>query len=358
LNRRDKLDDGGSNDEAARQGARTVHGAVFTHACRDHLVGESPPMRELSAALERLALSEVTVLVHGETGTGKELVAEVLHARSLRRSGPFVVCDLAAMSPGLLESELFGHVRGAFTNAERERPGAFALARTGTLFLDEVGELDRAAQPRLLRAIERKQVKPVGGETYQELDVRIVAATHRDLPDEVGAGRFREDLYHRLSVVSVRVPPLRERLSDLPLLADHFLRLAVGPERGAPPQLSDDAMDALWEHDWPGNLRELRNVLERALSLRPEADTIDRDAITLGARSSRPPERPSGIAPRGEPELAPFKDAKDRMVEQWERDYLQQLMAAADNNVSLAAKRAGLARSHLHRLRRKHGLTR
>ena len=193
---------------------------------RDHfggLLGRSLAMRELFAVLERVAPSDVAVLIEGETGTGKELCAEAIHAASRRAGKPFIVCDLAGVARSLVESELFGHVRGAFTGADRDREGAFVQADAGTIFIDEIGELDLELQPRLLRALERRQVKPVGGSAYRTVDVRVVAATNRDLQSEVRAGRFREDLYHRLAVVRVRLPSLRERKEDIPLLAQHFL---------------------------------------------------------------------------------------------------------------------------------------
>jgi two-component system nitrogen regulation response regulator GlnG len=334
----------------------------------NELVGVSAVMGELMRAIERVAATDVTVLIEGETGSGKELVAEAIHARSARVSGPYVVCDLGALNPALLESELFGHKRGAFTSAERERQGAFLAAQGGTLFLDEVGELDALAQPRLLRAIERKQIKPVGSELYQEVDVRIVAATNRDLQADVAAGRFRSDLYHRLSVVHIRVPPLRERREDIPGLVAHFLRAALPPASPLP-RVHEGAMRALCAYDWPGNVRELRNVIERALSftgtapalrggasLAGEVQTIELDALGLQASPSTPPPAAGSDLPAGE--VARFKDAKDRAVENWEREYLVDLLSGAGGNVSLAARRSGMARGHLHRLLRKHGLTR
>jgi DNA-binding NtrC family response regulator len=321
----------------------------------NELVGVSDALRELKRTIERVAATDVTVLIEGETGSGKELVAEALHARSARARGPYVVCDLGALNPSLLESELFGHMRGAFTSAERERQGAFIAAHGGTLFLDEVGELDALAQPRLLRAIERKQVKPVGSELYQDVDVRIVAATNRDLLAEAAAGRFRNDLYHRMSVVRVTVPPLRDRREDVPRLVSHFMRAAL-PASAALPRVRDRALRALCAHDWPGNVRELRNVVERALSFIAAGEAIDLEHLGLQASPSTPPPPDPDTTPNGE--VLRFKDAKDRAVESWEREYLVDLIARAQGNVSLAARRSGMARGHLHRLLRKHGLTR
>ncbi|HEX2675436.1 MAG TPA: sigma-54 dependent transcriptional regulator [Polyangiales bacterium] len=327
------------------------------------MLGASPNMRELFAAIERLAKTELSVLVLGETGTGKELVAEALHRQSARSAGPFVVCDLSAIGSSLIESELFGHRRGAFTGAERDRAGAFAQAHGGTLFLDEVGELEPALQPRLLRAIERKQIKPVGSEGYVDVDVRIIAATNRDLAEEARAGRFRLDLYHRLAVVSVCLPSLRERQDDIVPLAQRFLQELSARRDSVPPDLSDAAAERLRDHAWPGNVRELRNVVERALSLAPEARLLDADAFEIervDALLERVP-RDSGFNLRNSDPpaaVATFKDAKRDLLDDWERGYLRDLLTRAEGNVSLAARWSGLARGHLHRLLRKHSLSR
>jgi DNA-binding NtrC family response regulator len=314
-------------------------------------------MQALRDTIGRVATADVAVLICGETGTGKELVAEAIHEASSRSPEPFVVCDLSAVAPALIESELFGHRRGAFTSAERERQGAFALAHHGTLFLDEIGELDGTVQPRLLRAIERKQIKPVGAESYEEYDVRVVAATHRDLASEVERGAFRADLYHRLAVVTLRIPPLRERREDIPLLARHFLARAALSRGFAPPMLAREAVDALSGGEWPGNVRELHNVVERAVSLSPGVAVLEVDALAIEAGRRRERRR-SGLDFHASNGLLPFKDAKDRVLDSWEGHYLTDLLGEVDGNVSEAARRAGIARGHLHRLLRKHGLTR
>ncbi|MCA9623368.1 MAG: sigma 54-dependent Fis family transcriptional regulator [Myxococcales bacterium] len=309
------------------------------------LVGGSPAMQSVFAYLRRAAPSTLPVLIQGETGTGKELVARAIHAAS-GRSGPLVTCDLAGISPSLIESELFGHRRGAFTGAEEDREGAFLRADGGTLFLDEVGELAMDQQPRLLRALEAGEVKRVGDNVYREVDVRVVAATNRDLADEVAAGTFRSDLYHRLAVLCVAMPPLRERHGDIPLLVRHFAEaVAPGNSLRFPPA----SLEALERHDWLGNLRELRNVVERALAFCTEDGSVTREVLGLD-------EETPGAVPRARPaslEL-PFKDAKSRLVEVWERDYVTALMEACEGNVSLAARRAGMHRVHLHRLIKKH----
>jgi len=262
----------------------------------------------------------------------------------LRRSAG---SDLAGIAPTLIESELFGHAKGAFTGAERDRPGAFEAASGGTLLLDELGELPLEQQPRLLRAIEAGQTKRIGENHYRDVDVRVVAATNRDLAEEVKEGRFRADLYHRLAVLRVALPPLRDRLDDIPLLVNHFVQ-SLAPTASI--RIPDDTMQALLRHDWPGNLRELRNVVERAIALADEDGTVP--ASVLGIDE----EGPAVARPSGGANLAlPFKEAKERLVDAWERDYVRQLLEACDGNVSLAARRAGMHRVHLHRLLKKYG---
>jgi DNA-binding NtrC family response regulator len=308
-------------------------------------------MRHVFAVLERVAMTDACVLVHGETGTGKELVAEAIHRASPRGKKAFVVCDLASLPKTLIESELFGHIRGSFTGADRDREGAFEAADGGTLFLDEVGELELDVQPRLLRALERHQVKPVGATAYRTVDVRVVAATNRDLQAEVKAGRFREDLYHRLAVVSVKLPPLRDRPEDIPRLVTHFL----GSVTKDPPQVPPSTMAALRAHEWPGNVRELRNVIERAVSLGAGAPMLD--AALFGFEPPLPMAPPEGASapPRVDTDV-PFKEAKERLVDAWEREYVKQLLERAEGNISLAARQGGIDRVYLHRLLKKHGL--
>jgi DNA-binding NtrC family response regulator len=310
------------------------------------LVGESLPMRQAFALLERAASGGADVLLQGETGTGKDLAAEALHELGARARKPFIVCDLAAMTPTLIESELFGHVRGAFTGAVVERTGAFERADGGTIFLDEVGDLPLDLQPRLLRALERRQIKQVGGDNYETVDVRVVAATHKKLDEEVKEGRFREDLYHRLAMVTVVLPPLRDRLEDIPILVDTVLkRLGVPAKRDA--FLTSSTMMLLRGYDWPGNVRELRNTVERAVKLGTQP------SLPAKARE-RSADQPAKGMPTSD---LPFKEAKDQLVSAFERDYLADLMRRCNHNVSLAAREAGIARVYLHRLLGKHGLT-
>jgi DNA-binding NtrC family response regulator len=321
---------------------------------QDHfgeLLGESPAMRRVFTLLERVAKGDSAVLLQGETGTGKDLAAEAIHAASARAAGPFVICDLAGVPRTLLESELFGHVRGSFTSAERDREGAFAQAHGGTLFLDEIGELDAEAQPRLLRVLERRQVKAVGGGVYRTVDVRVIAATNRDLLAEVRAGRFRRDLYHRLAVVRVELPPLRERRQDIPLLAAHFLKLSATAAGRKPLAIPPAAMTALCAHDWPGNARELRNVLDHAQSLCEGQEAIDPHLLGLDGA-------PADRRATSTDSSLPFKESRERLVEAWERDYLRDLLGKAGHNVSQAARWAGISRVYLHELIKKHGMER
>lgn len=309
------------------------------------LVGADRRMREVYTLIEDLSDSQATVLIEGETGTGKELVARALHERSPRASGPFVVVDCTSQPRDLVESNLFGHVRGAFTGASADRRGAFLQADGGTLFLDELGELPPEVQPKFLRVLEQREVQPVGGDEVRRVDVRVVAATHRSLRQHVREGRFREDLYYRLSVVRVELPPLRERTSDLPRLIEHFLDL-----NGRPINVAMSRLDALAAHPWPGNVRELRNLVDRACVLARGPDPVDLsrflEAEALDDGTIEP-------APTG---TGSFKEAKGEVVARFERAYLEKLLEAHRGNLSQASRAAGLDRKHLRDLLRKHGL--
>jgi len=302
------------------------------------LVGGSVAMRKLFAVLEKVAVSEINVLIEGESGTGKEVVAAEIVQRGPRAEQPFVIVDCGAISPSLVESELFGHARGAFTGAERDRVGAFETANGGTVFLDEIGELPLELQPKLLRAIEAREIRRVGETAARKINVRVIAASNRDLEREVNRGRFREDLYFRLAVVNVRVPPLRDRVDDLPLLIRAFLAtLDVADHADLfPPHV----LAELATHDWPGNVRELRNYVERTVVLREPQPASKRQA-----------------GPAADVDLrVPFKLAKDAAVDAFERNYLAALLDAASGNVSKAARNGGMDRMYLHRLIQKHGL--
>jgi DNA-binding NtrC family response regulator len=300
------------------------------------LVGVSSAMRALTARLARLESSDTTVLIQGETGTGKELVAQALHLHGPRAAEALVVVDCGSLQPNLIESELFGHERGAFTGADRRVHGAFERAHRGTLFLDEIGELPLDLQPKLLRALEARHVRRVGGSEFIPFDVRVVAATHRDLGLEVTRGRFREDLYYRLSVVRLTVPPLRERLEDVPLLAVSLLR-----QMGADPAscLTVETLDMLTHYDWPGNVRELRNTLERAVAL------MEPVVVRETSRSHIDAVQPAGVDVR-----IPLRVGKQRVIEAYERAYVTALLAECQGNVSEVARRAGMDRMSIHRL--------
>ena len=294
-------------------------------------IGESPAMQQLFAVLSKVANTDASVLLNGETGTGKDLLARSLHADSSRANGPLVVLDCGAIAENLIESELFGHVRGAFTGATADRDGAFLQADGGTLFLDEIGDLPLEMQPKLLRALDSQVVRRVGDSLSKAVDVRVVSATHRDLEAEVKAGRFREDLYYRLAVVTVKVPSLRERRSDIPLLIAAFSEEL----EQEPVALSPLLLARLEAYDWPGNLRELRNVVQRVM-LGAEVDLM----VTSGGVRVNDP----GL------QSMSFKEGKEKIFEAFTREYLQQLVKRFDGNLTHIAKAAGMSRAHLHRL--------
>jgi two-component system, NtrC family, response regulator GlrR len=322
-------------------GPEKVRVALSARERFGRLVGRSPAMRACFALLEGAARSDVTVLLQGETGTGKDGAAEAIHQESARGAGPFVVVDCGALPPHLIGDELFGHERGAFTGATGAREGAFEAADGGTLFLDEVGELTPELQPQLLRAVESRRVRRLGGNETISVDVRIIAATNRDLKAEVNAHRFRSDLYFRLGVLEVRLPPLRERLDDIPLVVEELLRsldLADHPSGRA--LLEPEAAAALRAHAWPGNIRELRNHVERCA------------ALDLGG----PPAASSGAEPPALDTSLPIRQARERWVRWFERQYLARLLDESGGNVTAAARVAGIDRIHMHRLLAKVGL--
>jgi DNA-binding NtrC family response regulator len=310
--------------------------------------GRAPVMQKLFDVIERVARTDANVLIEGESGTGKELVASEIVSRGARDSRPFVVVDCGAVSPSLIESQLFGHARGAFTGADHDRAGAFEAADGGTVFLDEIGEMPLDMQPKLLRALEAREVRRLGESKARRVDVRIIAATNRHLEREVNHRRFREDLYFRLSVVTVRVPPLRERLEDLELLTQTFLRALGATEKSY--LFTPAVMETLAEHDWPGNVRELRNYIERAIVLDAVLPAAPEDAGADG-----PPSAHQEAAAPIDLDV-PFKDAKDRLISGFERRYLTALLAWSGGNVSRAARRAGMDRMNLHRLVQLYGI--
>ncbi|MBV9946001.1 MAG: sigma 54-dependent Fis family transcriptional regulator [Myxococcales bacterium] len=315
------------------------------------LVGRSTAMRELFATLERIAPKNLTVLVQGETGTGKEEVARAIHARSPRASAPFVVVDATALPESLAESLLFGHEKGAFTGADQRRSGLFEAANGGTVFLDEIGELPAPIQAKFLRVLERREVTRVGGTAPVKIDVRVVAATHRDLRHEIEAGRFREDLYFRLAQVRVMVPPLRHRPEDIGPICAHLLRATVSDPAHTPPLVDAEALAHLEAQPWPGNVRELRNVVTRAAALASEGIIRRVDVAGEGFGFRGTPVERSALDLSGS-----FAEAKERAIERFESAYLAALMKRAGGNLSRASREAGVARHHLRELLKKRGL--
>ncbi len=307
------------------------------------IIGQSLPMRRVYAILERVAQTDTTLLIEGETGTGKDVVARSLHEASRRKSGPFVPIDCGAIPENLFESELFGHVRGAFSGAISDRKGVFEEAEGGTLFLDEIGEIPVALQPKLLRAIESRTIRRVGGNVAKPVNVRIIAATNRDLAAGVNEGRFREDLYYRLAVVVVTLPALRERPEDIPLLAQHFFN-RLSPGTGPLPA---DFLRSLSSRGFPGNVRELKNFIERSVSLgfvptqASRAPDIEPDSVELAHRPSFDELIPLHL---------PLKEARQAWTERFEDVYLRAMLQKTGGNVTRAAELAGVSRRFLQRL--------
>jgi DNA-binding NtrC family response regulator len=308
------------------------------------LVGHSPAIIDVMKTLARVAPSQATVLVLGETGTGKELAARTIHRYSERATRRFVAVNCSALAEGLLESEVFGHVKGAFTGAAASRPGLFREADKGTLFLDEIGDISPALQARLLRALQEHEIVPVGSETPVKIDVRVIAATHRDLPELVRQGRFREDLYYRLDVVTLSLPPLRERRQDIPLLVDHFLRTLSSRHGRGPVAVDPEALRRLLGYDWPGNIRELQNVLERAVLL-AEQGVIGPEHLATTVRSS------AAALPD-----APIPAPALRGLEEVEREHVIRVLAATGGNREESSRILGISRRTLTRMIQRWGL--
>ncbi len=311
------------------------------------LIGNAPAMRQLFTMLERIAPTEASILLEGETGVGKEVVAEEIHRRSPRAKGPFVIFDCGAVPEDLIESALFGHKKGAFTGATSANAGIFAEADGGTVFLDEIGELDISLQPALLRVLDRGMIRAVGASEYQTVNVRVVAATHRNLGQQILSGGFREDLYYRLAVVRMAVPPLRERMGDIPTLVRHFLGRLGRPDVG----IEEAALAELASHTWPGNVRELRNIVERTLVLSPDG-RFSLEGLHVGGGLSR---RPNAAKAAASGPRQAFRDAKAIAIEAFEREYLTSLMADYDS-LTAAANGADMDRKQLRTLLRRHGL--
>jgi len=319
------------------------------------MIGRSAAMKRIFQVVQTYAPTEATILVNGATGSGKEMLAREIHRHSKRADKPFVVVDCSALSRGLIESELFGHTKGSFTGAQADRKGAFEQAHMGTVFLDEIGDLSPDLQPKLLRVLEQKEIRRVGSNDIRPVDVRILAATHRKLEREVNAGRFREDLFYRLSVVKVVLPPLAQRKSDVPVLVRKFVEnLAPNPAAENIDAHTERILSMFSDYDWPGNVRELRNMVERlyhamggsvdvAQMMSPDGDGED------AADVEEVLEDETG-------EIRPFKEAKESLVSRFERTYIERMLARHDGNVSQAAREAQIERAYLQRLVKKHGL--
>ena len=315
------------------------------------MVGRSEGIRQVKRFVEQVARSDSTVMVYGESGTGKELVARAIHARSTRHAGPFIRVNCGALPEGLLDSELFGHERGAFTGAAKQRRGRFELADGGTLFLDEIATINAATQVRLLRVLQERELERVGGEETIPVDVRIVAATNMSAADLLQAEGFREDLYYRLHVVPWTVPPLRERRDDIPLLAEHFVKKLRGRTRSAVTAIGPEAMDRLMEYDWPGNVRQLENVVERALVL-AERDVLVESDLPLLVNVNGP-ESSSSVAIDG---TGGETVDLDRAVDDMEAGMIRQVLARTAGNRTAAARRLGITKSRLLYKIRKYGI--
>jgi DNA-binding NtrC family response regulator len=313
------------------------------------MVGGSVKMRQIFGLIRKIAPMDVSVIVQGETGTGKELVARAIHELSMRSRGPLVVLDCGAIPPNLIESELFGHEKGAFTGAVSSRPGAFERANGGTIFLDELGELRMDLQPKLLRVLENREVRRVGGNDVIEVDCRVIAATNRDLVKEIAAGNFREDLYFRLSVIQIQLPALRQRRDDIPNILKRALAEPSIVERHGRKRFSPEALGLLMAYPWPGNVRELMNVLSHVLTFSEGEEVL-----------------PAHLPPRvrGQDRQGPlpfnehlsFKDAKEQLLENFEREYVTSVLARCEGNLSRAARESGLHRKSIERLVKKYQL--
>jgi DNA-binding NtrC family response regulator len=324
------------------------------------IIGRSPAMQRVFETIEKVADTDVTVLIRGGSGTGKELVANALHYRSPRRTKPMIKMNCAALSRELVESELFGHERGAFTGAIARREGKFEAADSGTLFLDEVGDMPLETQAKLLRAIQEKEFERVGGNQPIKVDVRLLAATNQDLEAAVRAGRFREDLYYRLRVVELTIPPLHERREDIPLLIDHFLREAAQRFQRDAKVLTGEALRACVAHQWKGNVRELRSAVEKALLLAPGPEITEADLFgAAGGAATATPLLADSVAPtlsNGSSPLS-FREAKERAVESFEREFLVQALRRHGGNITKAAEEVGMYRQNFQQKMRELGIS-
>ena len=318
----------------------------------DKLVGRSPAMLEVFREILKVAPTSGTVVIYGESGTGKELVARAIHFNSPRRDGPFIVADCSSLAPELLESELFGHVKGSFTGADRDHKGLFELADGGTLFLDEIANVSHKAQGKLLRVLESKEFKPVGGEKSRSVDIRLIVASNRDLNEMAARGEFREDLFYRLNVVPISIPPLRERREDVGILAACFLEEFRDVHAKDIKALEPGALEQLTVHSWPGNVRELRNAVERLVIMADSATITEGQAALVlgrGQKGATPAQDLNGLKKAK-------KVAREEAEGQVERAFILGALERSDWNVSQAARDTGIQRTHLHALMKKHGI--
>jgi len=328
-----------------REENRMLRESLGSHFDRQNIIGRSPAMVKLLETVAQIAPSEATVLITGESGTGKEIIAGAIHFNSPRKAAPFVKINCAAITETLLESELFGHEKGSFTGAHRKKEGRFYHAHGGSIFLDEISEMSMAMQVKLLRVLQEREITRVGGEDVIKVDVRVIAATNRDLLEEMEKGRFREDLYYRLNVVTLKMPPLRERREDIPLLAQHFLRMFSEKNRKEIKGLTPQAMDLLLKYNWPGNVRELMNAVERAVVL-SQSEYLDEEEFPLFPEDSYLDRKilPKDSIPPGIP------------LEEMERATILKTLESTKGNKSEAARRLGITRKTLHKKLKKYGV--
>jgi DNA-binding NtrC family response regulator len=334
-----------------RQQTNTLRREVQTAYGFANIIGRSPRMKEVFLQIQQAAALDITTLVLGETGTGKELVARAIHYASARKDGQFVPVNCGALPRDLIESELFGHARGAFTGAAGPKPGLFEEAQGGTIFLDEIGELPLPVQVKLNRVLQEREIRRVGNNASTKVDVRVIAATHRDLKAEVGAGRFREDLFYRLHVFPILLPALKHRQEDIPLLASHFLAKHCKAYGRQVETFSTEALDALLRHPWPGNVRELENVVERVVAV---SSTKEVKFAELPP-DLREPRQQSLLAPDMLARMT-YRQAVDSARDSISKAYLDAVLRSTDGNVTRAAEQAGMERESVHRLMRKYGL--
>ena len=315
------------------------------------LIGSTPIMQKLFNIIEKVSGLDVTVLIQGESGTGKELVARELHDRSCRAAGPFIAVNCAALPDALIESELFGHLRGAFTGAAQDRKGKFELAHTGTIFLDEIGDMNPAVQAKLLRVLETTTIEPLGSPSPIAVDVRVISASHRDLAEQIREGGFREDLYYRIKVVDVEIPPLRERRADIPDLVRHFLQQLCAKHGCQTMETSKEAMQMLHGYSWPGNVRELKNILEKALILASGDGIEASDLPNLLHHSVAAPSKGAKVA------NMPFSQAKREVVRAFELNFIERKLREHEGNISRTAQALGIHRQSLQQKLKELGIS-